>query len=112
MFYDNFVDKRRLSWILGWVILVLSGALQEQVSPAGIERLRMALPGITLDMIRPSPLAGMYQLSYGADTFYISQDGRYLFTGDLIELDTGLNLTEGGSKDSTDSRCYQNRCHG
>ena len=98
MFYDNFVGKRRLSWNLGWVILVLSGALQAQVSPAGIERLRMALPGITLDMIRPSPLAGMYQLSYGADTFNISQDGRYLFTGDLIELDTGLNLTEGGRK--------------
>jgi thiol:disulfide interchange protein DsbC len=98
MFYNSFVNKTRLSRNLGWVILVLSSAIQAQVSPEGIERLRLALPGITMDMIRPSPLVGMYKLSYGADTYYISQDGRYLFTGDLIDLDSGLNLTEGGRK--------------
>ncbi|HIB82078.1 MAG TPA: DsbC family protein [Gammaproteobacteria bacterium] len=98
MFYNSFVNKRRLSRNLGWVILVFSSALQAQVSPEGIERLRLALPGITMDMIRPSPLVGMYKLSYGSNVYYISEDGRYLFTGDLIELDTGLNLTEQGRK--------------
>ena len=32
----------------------------------------------------------------GADMAYVSADGRYLFAGDLYEIDTRANLTEQG----------------
>lgn len=37
---------------------------------------------------------GIYQLQLGGSEAYLTADGRYVFTGDLIDLKTGKNLTE------------------
>jgi thiol:disulfide interchange protein DsbC len=51
-------------------------------------------PEITLDDVQPSPVPGIYQIPMGADVAYVSADGRYLFAGDLFEIDTRANITE------------------
>lgn len=51
-------------------------------------------PGVQIDGVRPSPVAGVYEVVLGADTAYVSADGRYLFSGDLYEIDTRTNVTE------------------
>ena len=51
-------------------------------------------PGVNADQIKPSPVAGVYEVAMGADTAYVSADGRYLFSGDLFEVETRTNLTE------------------
>lgn len=53
-------------------------------------------PGVQLDDIRKSPINGVYEVAMGADTAYVSADGRYLFSGDLYEVETRTNLTEAG----------------
>ena len=45
--------------------------------------------------IVPSPVDGWYTVSKGAVIAYISADGRYLLQGDMIDLDTQVNLSEG-----------------
>ena len=42
----------------------------------------------------PSDIDGWYTVRKGAIVAYISADGRYLLQGDMIDLDSQVNLTE------------------
>lgn len=53
-------------------------------------------PGVKAEQVRPSPVAGIFEVEMGADTAYVSADGRFLFSGDLYEVDSRTNLTEVG----------------
>jgi len=53
-------------------------------------------PEVKLEDIKPSPVPGIYQVPVGADTAYVSADGRYLIAGDLYEIDSRVNVTEQG----------------
>ncbi len=44
--------------------------------------------------INPSPVDGWYTIHKGSLIAYISDDGRYLLQGDMIDLDMQTNLTE------------------
>jgi thiol:disulfide interchange protein DsbC len=63
---------------------------------AGDIRAQLAkkLPGAKAEDVRPTPIAGMYEISLGTSTAYISADGKYLISGDLYEIDSKRNLTD------------------
>jgi thiol:disulfide interchange protein DsbC len=44
--------------------------------------------------VNVSPIDGWYTVHKGSVVAYVSEDGRYLLQGDLIDLDTQTNLTE------------------
>ena len=44
--------------------------------------------------VNPSPIEGWYTIQKGSIIAYVSDDGRYLLQGDLIDLDAGVNLTD------------------
>lgn len=52
------------------------------------------LTGITPDMITPSSAPGLYQIQKGSAFGYVTADGRYLITGDMIDLVTGEEVSE------------------
>jgi thiol:disulfide interchange protein DsbC len=58
--------------------------------PADTPELRAQLaariPGVKAEELRPSPIAGIYELTRGAEVTYISVDGRFVFTGDLYQV--------------------------
>jgi thiol:disulfide interchange protein DsbC len=54
-----------------------------------------ALPGITPEMITPSSAPGIYQVQRGQEFGYVTGDGRYFIHGDMIDLSTGEEITEG-----------------
>jgi thiol:disulfide interchange protein DsbC len=65
---------------------------------AALEAARDAIAA-KFDMIDPenvyaSPIEGWYTLRKGSVVAYVTTDGRYLLQGDLIDLDTQVNLTE------------------
>ena len=41
-----------------------------------------------------TPIPLLYQVNIGSEIYYLSQNGRYLLQGDLIDLKTRKNLTE------------------
>ena len=47
-----------------------------------------------------SPIEGWYTLQKGSVVAYVTADGRYLLQGDLIDLDTQVNLTDLSRNDS------------
>jgi thiol:disulfide interchange protein DsbC len=58
------------------------------------EALKQALPNVKPDSIAPSPMAGLYEVAVGPKLFYISEDGRYLIQGSLIDIKERKDLTE------------------
>lgn len=72
------------------------------VADAGIEaireRVRVVLPNIRAEDIRPADAPGLYEIQQGALFGYVTADGRYLIEGDLIDLTQGVSLTENKRK--------------
>jgi thiol:disulfide interchange protein DsbC len=53
------------------------------------------IEGIKLEDVRISPVSGVYEVTHGSDISYLSSDGRYAILGDLVDLDTDVNISEG-----------------
>ena len=60
-------------------------ALNEKLKP---------LFGGEADSINPTPVTGIYEAKFGTELIYVSADGRYFFSGDLIDGSTRTNLSE------------------
>ncbi len=82
------------------IIGVATSALAAEPAKAAVKgediRVQLAkkLPGAKAEDVRPTPIAGMYEITLGSSTAYISADGKYLISGDLYEIASKTNLTE------------------
>jgi thiol:disulfide interchange protein DsbC len=75
---------------------VASAADQPAAAPDTRAAIAKKFPGVKADDVKPSPIPGMYEVSIGADTAYVSADAKYVISGDLYEIDSRINLTEAG----------------
>ena len=50
------------------------------------QMLEEKLPGLEVAAIEKSPIKGYFQVFYDSELLYVSVDGRFLFTGTMIEL--------------------------
>jgi thiol:disulfide interchange protein DsbC len=69
-------------------------AAADAAIPGLTKTLSELLPGVAPDGIRPAPVAGLYEVMYGANVFYMTPDGRYLMQGAIIDMKTREDLTE------------------
>ena len=75
---------------LSWNTFADSQSEIEQVRA----KLKESIPNFTPDSIKPSPLAGMYEVAFGTQIVYVSSDGKYVIEGILVDLQDGKrNLT-------------------
>ena len=56
--------------------------------------LARAFPELSGAIVRPARIPGLYEIEFNTQIFYTSKDGKYLLTGDLVDLDTRTNVTE------------------
>lgn len=49
---------------------------------------------VTPEDVRMSPIPGVYEISLGSQIGYATADARYAILGDLVDLDTDVNLSE------------------
>ncbi|HPQ26313.1 MAG TPA: disulfide isomerase DsbC N-terminal domain-containing protein, partial [Gammaproteobacteria bacterium] len=79
-------------------ILFLAAGAQAQVDQATEQQirnsLRVLLPGLQPDEIRSTPIANLYEVTFGTRLVYLTADGRYLVQGKLIDLETRAEITE------------------
>ncbi len=76
-------------------IFTFRGAVASEPDLAALkEQLTKALPGVSLNKIKPSAVAGIYEIELDNQLLYVSADGKYLFLGDLVDLHTRTNLSE------------------
>jgi thiol:disulfide interchange protein DsbC len=70
-----------------------------QAAETLVTRLKALRPDIPIENVSVSPIPGIYALELaGGTVFYGTEDGRYLFAGDLYELgdEDLVNLAEAG----------------
>ena len=58
------------------------------------QTLRNAMPSANPESIRPSEVKGLYEIVMGANIFYMSDDGKYLLQGRLVDIEAKKDLTE------------------
>lgn len=90
---------QRILWItfgaFFWV--ALAWATKSGISPEDQVRkiVKEHFPAVPLDELTVAPLAGLYQVTSGGLVFYLSMDGHYLFSGEILDLTANKkNVTE------------------
>ncbi|MCC6271319.1 MAG: DsbC family protein [Microbacteriaceae bacterium] len=82
-------------------LVAISSVAETQVPSAGdsateVRKLIAArFPEIRPEQISASPVAGLYEVRIGSKIAYVSADGRYMVQGEIYDLDSERNLTEG-----------------
>jgi thiol:disulfide interchange protein DsbC len=88
--------KLVLPALAGLCVLILTslGHAEPSAEQAVRERLQKAFPGNPVTDVRKSPMKGIYEVSIGGEVAYVSEDGKYLLHGDLLDIGSQKNLTE------------------
>ena len=74
--------------------LLLSPSVQAEDDTEKLkQRLQKRLSEISITELKPSPIPGLYEMTFGTRLAYVSADGQYMLMGDLIDLDSRRNLT-------------------
>ncbi len=74
--------------------LLLTGALSmtahaETTSEAIKAKLVKAFPTHVPDTIEKSPVKGLYEVVYGTQVIYVTEDGKHIFQGVLMDIEDG-----------------------
>ena len=87
----------RISFALLLLVAAVSAsAAADDVAAPADPRAAIAakFPGSKPEQVKPSPVKGIFQIEMGGETAYVSADGKFLFSGDLYDIDSRTNLTE------------------
>ena len=86
----------RIEWVIIFTVLLFSSGAN--ADPDRDNLLRKAVsdvfPDVEITRIKPAPIPGLYEVMLGTDMIYLSEDGRYILQGDLIDLGNRINLSE------------------
>jgi len=53
-----------------------------------------SMPSMKIDSVQASEVKGLYEVMVGANIFYVSEDGKYLLQGRLVDVAARKDLTE------------------
>jgi thiol:disulfide interchange protein DsbC len=74
---------------------VRAAPVEQPAAPDPRVALLKLLPaGSKLEDLRPSPIAGIYEFTQGAEISYLTADGKYFIDGNLYDMKSRDNLTE------------------
>lgn len=77
--------------------LLLSGLMLPVVhaDEAAIRQaMAKSMPNVKIDTVTPSAINGLYEVTIGANIFYVADDGKHLLQGHLIDIAARKDLTE------------------
>lgn len=82
-------------------VLHAASALAADPAPApptagqpDLTKLQAALNGEKPDNVNPTAIPGLYEVAVGGQILYLSEDGRFVVQGDILDLGSRANLTE------------------
>lgn len=58
------------------------------------QALSKSMPDIKIESVKPSEVKGLFEVKIGSSIVYVSEDGKYLINGRLIDVATRTDLTE------------------
>jgi thiol:disulfide interchange protein DsbC len=75
-------------------VLAMAPALADDAEKTVRAALMRSFPGIEISEVRTSPVPGLLEVSIGSNIAYATSDGKYLVTGDLLDLSSRANLSD------------------
>jgi thiol:disulfide interchange protein DsbC len=87
----------RLPLVAALALLALTGtgdAIPQATKPDEVRAQIAKRLEIKVEDVRPSPIAGLYEVRSGTDVGYVSTDGRFYVDGDVFDMVSKHNLTE------------------
>lgn len=85
---------RHLNKVVAIIIISLI-SLMAQADETQIRESLAKLPKpVNADSISPTPMKGLYEVMVGPNIFYISEDGKYIIQGSMLDVATRTDLTE------------------
>lgn len=86
---------KKTSIIMSLVLMMGLFACQKDESKELKARLLKEIPGITkIDSVKKTDINGLYEVAVGRKIFYVTDGGKYVIFGNVIELATKTNITE------------------
>jgi thiol:disulfide interchange protein DsbC len=58
------------------------------------DKLEALLPGMIVQSLEPLENTGLYEALVDGEIIYFSKDGRYVFQGDIMDIESRQNITE------------------
>ncbi len=58
------------------------------------QALTQSMPSVKVEGIKPSEIKGLYEVVVGGNIFYVSENGKYLIQGHMIDVAEHTDLTE------------------
>src|SRR5438105_9982238 len=74
------------------LLLLIASVARAEDDPRAV--IAKQFPGTRVEDIRPTPATGLYELTHGADIVYVTADGKYALSGDLLNVANNENITE------------------
>ncbi|MGF1643790.1 MAG: DsbC family protein [Thiotrichales bacterium] len=86
--------KRLLAAIAAAAVGFVAAAQADDLTRTLEQKLLKVIPNERPDSITATPAKGLYEVVYGGQVLYITEDGKYLLDGQLLDLESRKNLTE------------------
>ena len=86
--------RKAVAASLAVCVLVSVTAAAEEAPAVVKTAVEQLLQGMVADSIQPAPVPGLYEVVVGPHVIYVSDDGKHMLRGDIIELATRDNVTE------------------
>lgn len=87
---------RSFSMVLALAVLgtPLACAAHRAGQPDPRVAITKAFPGTTIDDVHRTPIPGLFEVTRGTNSAFVSANGRYAITGDLYDLRTNVDLSQ------------------
>ncbi|MFK5950665.1 MAG: DsbC family protein [Methylococcales bacterium] len=89
--------KTIISTCLGSTLLLAASVYAGEAEVR--QAIKKIMPSQKIDSIKPSDTKGLYEVIAGPNILYVSDNGKYLLQGHLIDLEAKKDLTEGKMAD-------------
>ncbi|HIL94178.1 MAG TPA: DsbC family protein [Cycloclasticus sp.] len=81
-------------WLLSFVLISFFVGVVSADEASVADGLSKVIPSVTKDQVSKTPIDGLYQVIVGARVVYVSDDGRYIIQGEMVDLVNRENMTE------------------
>jgi thiol:disulfide interchange protein DsbC len=72
----------------------VAGVVEEDEFSAVEEKIRGMVPNAATIALAETPIPGLLQVQINSEVIYVTEDGQYLLQGQIINIDTRVNLTD------------------
>ncbi len=85
---------KKIIQIVGLLLLTLLLPCAHADEAAIKKALGQSMPTAKIESIKPSEVKGLYEVILGSRIYYVSEDGKYLLQGRLVDIANRTDLTE------------------